>query len=95
MKINPKDIFSEFVHLPSRGKGPEGTNLVSFVAGGYKFHVGVQSHPIPEPFLRSRLKSNGELWVPVVGMLNLPGAKKILKEVIDLGRKRIPRRDRI
>ncbi len=90
LKVDSKDIFSEFIHLPGRGEGPGGANLASFVAGGYRFNVVVQSHQIPEPYLRLRLKSNGELPIPVVGVLNLPGAKRTLKQAIELGRKRIP-----
>ena len=94
LKVDSKDIFSEFIHLPCRGEGPGGANLASFMAGGYRFNVVVQSHQIPEPYLHLRLKSNGELSIPVVGVLNLPSAKTTLKQAIELGRKNMSRSKR-
>ncbi len=88
LRVDPKDIFSEFVHLPGRGKGPGGTNLASFAAGGYRFNVGVQSHQIPEPYLRLRLKSNGVLSIPVVRVGNYPGSQKTLEGLAELRRKK-------
>lgn len=91
LKVHSKDIYSELIHLPIRGIGQMRTNLASFLAGGYEFNVVVQSHQIPEPFLYLRLKSTGELPIPVMGKIHLPGAKETLKKAIELGRKRISR----